>query len=86
MLIGGFSPYSKVVTLSYKFLQHFRLEFFSKFLVIYFTVKVTTDWWNFLYNAKSGKLHSPKKQHFPSVLFHYNVWGCFLPPFWSHRE
>ena len=38
------------------------------------------------YNAKSGKYHSPKKQHFPSELFHYNLWGCFLPPFWSHSE
>src|SRR5271168_4445347 len=34
---------------------------------------------------KGSKYHSSKKQPFPSTLPHYNFWGCFLPPFWSHR-
>jgi hypothetical protein len=38
----------------------------------------------FFYNAKSGKYHSPEKQPFPSELSLYNLWSCFLPPFWSH--
>jgi hypothetical protein len=60
------------------------LEFHSKNFVTYFAIKVTTDWWNFFYNAKSGKYHSPEKQPFPSELSLYNLWSCFLPPFWSH--
>jgi hypothetical protein len=55
-------------------------------IVTYFAIKVTTDWWNFFYNAKSGKYYSPEKQPFPSELSLYNLWSCFLPPFWSHSE
>ena len=36
------------------------------------------------YNVKSSKFNCPEKQHFPWELSHYNLWGGFLPPFWSH--
>ena len=39
----------------------------------------------YFYNAKSSKYHSTGKQHFSSILLHYILWGCFLPPLWSHR-
>ena len=88
MLIGGISTYSKVVKLrvvnSFENLQCLKLEFFSKFFVTYLTIKVSTYWWNLFYNAKGGKYHSPEKQPFPWELSHYNLWGGFLPPFWSH--
>ena len=32
------------------------------------------------------KIHTPEKQPFLSALSHYNLKGCFTPPFWSHRE
>jgi hypothetical protein len=54
-------------------------------LVKYSVIKVTINQWFFFNDAKGGKYHSPKKQHYLSVLSHYNLWGCFLPPFWSHR-
>ena len=88
---GGISPYSKVVALrdvnsseiSWCF---FKLEFFfSKIFVRYFTIKVSTNWWNLFYNAKSSKYHSTEKQPLPWILSLYNLWGWFLPPFWSHR-
>src|ERR1700678_4244930 len=90
MLIGGISPYSKVVTLTSdgcKFLRKFmtfKVEIFFNFFVTYFAVKVSINWWNFFYNAKGGKYHSPEKHLFSSELSHYNLWGCFLPPFRSH--
>ena len=31
------------------------------------------------------KIHTPEKQPFLSALSHYNLKGCFTPPFWSHR-
>jgi hypothetical protein len=58
-----------------------------EFLVINIIIKSSTNQWNFFYNAKSGKnakYHSPEKQHFPSGLSLYNLWGCFLPCSWSH--
>jgi hypothetical protein len=61
--------------------------FFKKFPT-YFAIKISTNWWNLYYDAKSGKYHDPEKQHFPSVLAPlppYNLWGCLSPPFWSHR-
>ena len=60
------------------------MEFFSKIFVIYFAIKVYTKWWNLFYNAKSCKYNCPKKQPFLCELLHYNIWGGFLPPFWSH--
>ena len=48
MLIGGISPYSKVVTLrvvnSFENLQHFKLFFYSKNFAIYFVIKVAIKW------------------------------------------
>ena len=87
MFIGGIYFYSKMVTLSYKSLRTFMTFYvgiFFKILVTYFTKKVSTNWCFFFYDAKSGKWHSPEKQHFSSVLALYNVWGCFSPPFQSH--
>jgi len=58
MLIGGISPHSKVVTLSCKFLRKFvmfKVGIFFKNFDMYFAIKVTTNWWNFFYNGKSGK-------------------------------
>ena len=89
MLIGGISPYSKVVALrvvnSSEILWCFKLEFFSNIFVRYFTIKVSNNWWNLFYNAKSSKYHSTEKQPLPWILSLYNLWGWFLPPFWSHR-
>ena len=89
MLVGGISPYSKVVALrvanSSEILWCFKLEFFSKIFVRYFTIKVSTNRWNLFYNAKSSKYHSTKKQPLPSILSLYNLWGWFLPPSWFHR-
>src|SRR5271168_4780684 len=90
MLIGGISPYSKVVTLASdgcKFLRNFmtfKVGFFFNFFVTYFAIKVSTNWWNFFYKGKNGKYHSPEKQNFLSEISLYNLWGCFLQPFWSH--
>ena len=40
----------------------------------------------FFYNGKGSKSHSPEKQPFPWILFHYNLWGCVFPPFGSYRD
>ena len=69
MLIGGISPYSKVVEL--RVVNSSKK--FSKIFISYFTTKVSTNQWNFFYNAKSGKYHSTKKQPLLSILFLYNL-------------
>ena len=77
MLIGGISPYSKVVTLrvvnSFEILQHFKLFFYSKNFAIYFAIKVAIKWWNFFTMEKVVNPTVPKKLPFPSSLFHYNL-------------
>jgi hypothetical protein len=95
-LISGNFPYSKVGILVTYFVinvstnqWNFSLLKKREFLVINIIIKSSTNQWNFFYNAKSGKnakYHSPEKQHFPSGLSLYNLWGCFLPCSWSHRE
>jgi hypothetical protein len=94
-LISGNFPYSKVGILVTYFVinvstnqWNFSLLKKREFLVINIIIKSSTNQWNFFYNAKSGKnakYHSPEKQHFPSGLSLYNLWGCFLPCSWSHR-
>ena len=60
------------------------LEFFSKFWLHILPKKSPLIGVFYFYDSKSGKWHSPEKQHFPSVSALYNVWGCFSPPFRSH--
>jgi hypothetical protein len=71
MLIGGISPYSKVVTLrvvnSFENLQHFKLFFFSNFFAIYFGIKVAIKWWNFFTMQKVVNSTVPKNNLFHQV-------------------
>jgi hypothetical protein len=71
MLIGGISPYSKVVTLrvvnSFKNLQCFKLFFISSFFAKCFAIKVAINWWNFFTMQKVVNSTVPKNTLFHQV-------------------
>ena len=68
MLIGGISPYRKVVTLrvvnSFKILQRLKLLFFKKKFALYFALKVAIKWWNFFTMQNVVNSTDPKNNLF----------------------
>ena len=46
-------------------MMFFKLEFFSKIFVRYFTIKVSTNWWNLFYNAKQYWKTTPSMNIIP---------------------
>ena len=71
MLIGGISPYSKVVTLrvvnSFEILWCLKLFFFPNFFAIYFAIKVAIKWWNYFTMQKVVNFTVPKNNLFHQV-------------------
>ena len=67
MFIGGIYFYSKIVTLSSKFLRTFMkfyVGIFFKNLVTYFTKKVSTNWCFFFMTQKVVNSTVPKNNTF----------------------